>query len=36
MNHPVGVHGFDNQNDDARSREIIEGLLTFLKTHLRK
>ena len=35
MNHPTGVHGFDNQNDDARSREIIEGLLAFLKTHLR-
>src|SRR5262249_20630703 len=22
-NHPTGVHGFDNQNDDDRSREII-------------
>jgi hypothetical protein len=23
MNHPQGVHGFDNQNDDDRSRETI-------------
>jgi len=21
MNHPQGVHGFDNQNDDDRSRD---------------
>jgi acetyl esterase/lipase len=33
MNHPRGEHGFDNQNDDARSREIIQGALTFLHTH---
>jgi acetyl esterase/lipase len=35
MNHPTGVHGFDNQNDDDRSREIITASLTFLKRHLR-
>jgi acetyl esterase/lipase len=34
FNHPSGVHGFDNQNDDSRSREIIQGVLTFLHAHL--
>jgi acetyl esterase/lipase len=34
MNHPAGVHGFDNQNDDDRSREIMEFLLTFVRRHL--
>jgi acetyl esterase/lipase len=34
-NHPEGVHGFDNQNDDARSREIIAAALDFMKAHLR-
>jgi acetyl esterase/lipase len=34
MNHPAGVHGFDNQNDDDRSREIMEALLTFMRRHL--
>jgi acetyl esterase/lipase len=33
-NHPQGVHGFDNQTDDDRSREIIRGALAFMKTHL--
>jgi acetyl esterase/lipase len=33
-NHPEGVHGFDNQNDDDRSREIIAASLAFMKTHL--
>jgi acetyl esterase/lipase len=33
-NHPTGVHGFDNQNDDARSREIIESAIAFMKLHL--
>src|SRR6267154_1334675 len=35
MNHPAGEHGFDNQNDDDRSREIIRAALEFLRTHLR-
>jgi acetyl esterase/lipase len=35
MNHPEGVHGFDNQNDDDRSREIMEYLLSFARRHLR-
>lgn len=34
MNHPTGVHGFDNQNDDDRSREIMEAMLTFMHRHL--
>src|SRR6266403_1137242 len=34
MNHPAGEHGFDNQNDDLRSREIIGAALEFLRTHL--
>jgi dienelactone hydrolase len=34
MNHPFGEHGFDNQNDDDRSREIIRAALAFLRAHL--
>lgn len=34
VNHALGVHGFDSQTDDARSREIIESALDFMKTHL--
>jgi acetyl esterase/lipase len=34
FNHPRGVHGFDNQTDDERSREIIRAALEFMKTHL--
>ena len=34
MNHPSGEHGFDNQNDDERSREIIRAALDFLRTHV--
>jgi acetyl esterase/lipase len=33
-NHPQGVHGFDNQNNDERSREIIRAALEFMKVHL--
>jgi len=33
-NHPQGVHGFDNQNDDERSREIIRSAIAFMQTHL--
>ncbi|HYE74974.1 MAG TPA: alpha/beta hydrolase [Blastocatellia bacterium] len=35
-NHPHGVHGFDNQNDDERSREIIRSAIGFMKEHLLK
>lgn len=31
MNHPTGEHGFDNQNDDERSREIICAALAFVR-----
>lgn len=34
MNHPTGQHGFDVRDDDARSSEIIQATLEFLKTHL--
>jgi acetyl esterase/lipase len=33
-NHPRGVHGFDNQTDDERSREIIRSAIEFMKFHL--
>ncbi|SRR6266496_5755511 len=33
-NHPQGVHGFDNQNDDDRSREIIRSAIAFMQFHL--
>jgi len=33
-NHPTGAHGFDNQNDDERSREIIQNAIAFMKAHL--
>ena len=34
MNHPRGEHGFDNQNDDSRTREIIRAAIAFLEAHL--
>jgi len=33
-NHPAGVHGFDNQNNDDRSCEIIRMAVEFMKAHL--
>lgn len=33
-NHPNGVHGFDNQTDDERSREIIRQSIEFMKNPL--
>jgi acetyl esterase/lipase len=33
-NHPQGVHSFDNQNDDDRSREIIRSAIAFMQSHL--
>ncbi|MEJ7701133.1 MAG: alpha/beta hydrolase [Pyrinomonadaceae bacterium] len=33
-NHRSGVHGFDNQTDDERSREIIQSAIAFMKSHL--
>lgn len=32
--HPTGVHGFDNQNDDERSKEIIKMAIDFMRTNL--
>lgn len=34
MTHPNGQHGFDILDDDARSREIIERTIAFLRRHL--
>ncbi len=34
MNHPAGIHGFDNQTNDARSKEIIRRTLDFLRENL--
>jgi len=34
MNHASGEHGFDNQNDDDRSREIVTTALAFLRANL--
>jgi acetyl esterase/lipase len=34
LNHPTGVHGFDNQNNDARSKEIIRRFIEFLQRNL--
>jgi dienelactone hydrolase len=34
MNHPFGEHGFDNQNDDDRSREIIQSAIAFMRANL--
>ncbi|HEY7214514.1 MAG TPA: DUF4440 domain-containing protein [Thermoanaerobaculia bacterium] len=33
-NHPQGVHGFDNQNDDERSKEIVAGAVEFMRRQL--
>jgi acetyl esterase/lipase len=35
VNHPAGVHGFDTQTNDARSREIVGQVVNFLQSHLR-
>jgi acetyl esterase/lipase len=35
MSHPDAPHGFDNQTDDDRTREIVRNALDFLKWHLR-
>jgi acetyl esterase/lipase len=32
VNHPEGVHSFDNQNDDERSREIIRSAIAFISS----
>jgi acetyl esterase/lipase len=34
LNHPAGHHGFDTIDDDARTREILDHTLAFLRAHL--
>jgi len=34
MIHPTGAHGFENTNDDERSREILRAAIEFLRQHL--
>lgn len=34
INHSTGGHGFDNQNDDEASREIIRSSIEFMRVHL--
>jgi acetyl esterase/lipase len=34
MIHATGAHGFENTNDDARSREILKAAIEFMKTQL--
>jgi len=34
LNHATGHHGFDIEDDNARSREILKRTIEFLKTHL--
>jgi len=34
MNHPEGVHGFDNKEPHPRSKEIIKRIAEYLKEHL--
>jgi hypothetical protein len=33
FNHPTGQHGFDIEDDNARSREILKRTVEFLQTH---
>lgn len=33
MNHPQGHHGFDVDDDNDRSREIIKRAVEFIKAH---
>jgi dipeptidyl aminopeptidase/acylaminoacyl peptidase len=34
MIHPTAPHGFENKQDDARTREILSSTIEFLKRHL--
>ena len=33
--HRHGVHGFDQRNRDARTAEILEGVMSFVRRHVR-
>jgi hypothetical protein len=35
MNHPLGQHGFDILDPDARSREILARTIEFVRSSLR-
>jgi acetyl esterase/lipase len=35
VNHPEAPHGFDNQLDTPRTREVLGQVLAFLRFHLR-
>ena len=35
VNHPDGAHGFDNQSDNDRTREILRSAIEFARHHLR-
>lgn len=35
LNHPEGEHGFDNDRDNPRAREVLRAMLAFLGAHLR-
>jgi len=34
LNHATGHHGFDIEDNNARSREILKRTIEFLKTHV--
>jgi hypothetical protein len=34
LNHATGHHGFDIEDNNARSREILKRTIEFLKTHI--
>lgn len=36
LNHPTGHHGFDIEDDNARSREILKRTIEFIRTHTAK
>jgi dipeptidyl aminopeptidase/acylaminoacyl peptidase len=36
LNHPTGHHGFDIEDDNERSREILKRTIEFIKTHSRR
>ena len=36
LNHPTGHHGFDIEDNNERSREILKRTIDFIKTHSRR
>jgi hypothetical protein len=35
MNHPTGHHGFDIEDNNNRSREILKRTIEFIREHTR-